>query len=99
MHGLRVPSTSYGRGAPSQPAQQQVDLATQAEAERGVEERGGEREGCRDDTEQGRPAQVADEADNGEAQPDGLGEAWWAGVLELGRRGEAGADGGPEQPP
>ena len=70
-------------------AQEEVQLAAQAEAERGVEEGRHERDRRGDryagwDTERGE-----EQSDRDDQQADELGEAWGPGVLELGRRGLA----------
>src|SRR5438270_12702206 len=63
-------------GPPEQPDQSKMDLATEAVVERRVEERCTQRECRRHHAEGGDAGEIAESADDGEAETDTLREAW-----------------------
>src|SRR5947209_3148657 len=70
---------------PEQPDQSKMNLAAEADVERGVEERRDERERGGDDTQSRHAGEIADRADGREAEPDRLREPRRCLRLELGR--------------
>ena len=76
----------------SRALQEQVDLAAEAERERGVQERGDEGGGRRDRQCPRHADQVQDEPDRDDEEPDTLREARRTRVLELGRGRETRTD-------
>src|SRR3954447_6699095 len=73
------------------PADDQIGLAAETQAEGGVEERGGEREGDGDHAEH-RKDQEPDQPHEGEAEPDLLREPQRPDVLQLAGRAEPRTD-------
>jgi hypothetical protein len=76
-----------------QAALKQVQLAAQAQAERRVQEGRDECDRCGDRHRGGEAEGCQEQPSTDDQQSDKLGEAWWAGVLQLGWRGQPG--GGP----
>src|SRR4051812_14157016 len=72
-------------GPPEHTDQSKMDLATEAEVERSVEERCCERERRRDDAEGRHTGEVTDRTDHGEPEADTLREPRWCLRLELRR--------------
>src|SRR4051794_19679288 len=89
-------SRSVGGRGGAGTLEQEVDLAPQAEAERGVEERGGEREAGRDGAEEVDTEEIAGKSHHREPEPDGLGEPRRGRVLELSGLAESGAQNSAE---
>src|SRR6202047_1692759 len=81
------------------PGDQRIQLTAQADAERGVEERGHEREPRRDLAEPRRAAGEPDDADRREGEADDLGELQRRYRFALGDRAEAGGDEVREEQP
>jgi hypothetical protein len=75
-----------------QAALKQVQLAAQAQAERRVQEGRDECDRCGDRHRGGEAEGCQEQPSTDDQQSDKLGEAWWAGVLQLGWRGQPGAD-------
>ncbi len=78
-------------------AAEQVGLATETEADGGVEQGGHQGERGGDVPHDVRAGEEADEGDGDEGQPDALGEAGRGRVLEVARRAEPGTHDRAEQ--
>src|SRR4051812_7466568 len=86
-------------GPPEHADQSKMDLATEAEVERRVEERRGQRECGRHDPERPDAGEITDRAHDGEGEADTLREPRRCLRLELGRRCEPRRDQTPVEDP
>src|SRR4051794_6510499 len=75
-------------GPPEHTDQSKMDLATEAEVERSVEERRGQRERRRHDAERSEAGEITDGTDDREPEADALREPRRRLRLQLGRRGQ-----------